>query len=352
MNTATRGASLVFALATLWVPAWQSSAQSDACVASLEPIQGVVQHQSAQDDPTALESWHTVTEARLVSEGDRIRTGGAGWAILTFFEGAQTEIRENTLTVVSTLILPASEDSPFNISMDVLVGTTISNLEAELDAGDRFEVHTTAATAVVRGTRWWTLVTPGGESTFISERGTVRIIPNVRFVAMPAAPAPPGPGEPGPSEHAFSRPELSPGVGMRVDRYGSVLETRPGFRFPAERPVTAALADRNCGNGVCNSGERVTCPMDCLSQLSLPACGNATCEPDQHEDLLVCPSDCGPWPGDHCGDGICDPDESGLTCPQDCAPDRYFAPVDPALCGNSACDPAESGLTCPQDCGG
>ncbi|MBN1563380.1 MAG: hypothetical protein JXA10_06055, partial [Anaerolineae bacterium] len=101
------------------VPMDQSRAQAGP-LATLDPVSGLVQHQTAFANPQDPAAWQTVIAPLLVNEGDRIRTDAAGLAYLTFFEGIQTEIRANTFVVVSTLDLPA--DGSVNISLDVLVG--------------------------------------------------------------------------------------------------------------------------------------------------------------------------------------------------------------------------------------
>jgi hypothetical protein len=67
-------------------------------------------------------------------------------------------------------------------------------------------------------------------------------------------------------------------------------------------------------------------------------CGNGTCEPACGESASNCELDC--WGGPICGDGTCDPDETSVSCPQDC----------PAFCGNGVCDSGETPETC-SDCG-
>jgi hypothetical protein len=298
-----------------------------------------------------------------VAEGDRIRTGSGGLAYLTFFEGVEIEILDSTLMVVSTLVLPDSDDVAFDISVDVLVGTTISTIDAILDPDDRFEVHTPNATVAVRGTRWWTIVLPTGETAFATERGEVTVIPHGRSdeAAGGTATAPaPVPDEEDttqePAMSAIPAPEmesLEAGSAFFASQDGTVTEFLADVTFP-ERPARASivvsLVAADCGNGICRLGEAESCPVDCLDQVTFPGCGDGVCAVEQGEDLLVCATDCGPWPGDSCGDGTCDADESGLTCPSDCARDRYFGPVRPEDCGNNTCDPTESGLTCPSDC--
>jgi len=50
-------------------------------------------------------------------------------------------------------------------------------------------------------------------------------------------------------------------------------------------------------------------------------------------------------PVGYCGDGICQPDENQITCPQDCG-----GPTPGTVCGNGICEPGETWENCPQDC--
>lgn len=337
-------------------PVQGAAARTDDYLASLEPVQGLVQVQPAQTDPQS--AWQVVRTSIPVSEGDRIRTGRDGLATLTFFEGVDVQIQAETVIVISTLLLPAETDPTFNISVDVLVGSIVSDIQQIVDPEDRFEVHTPGATSSVRGTRWWTTVTPDGRAVFAVERGTVTIVPHHRPSMMPmaAAPQPGGEessgGETSSAAVAETPPELTSGMGVLTDRYGEVMKTQQNIQFPppVATQLPPALPGPNCGDGICGADEPSSCPVDCLDKIALPSCGNSTCEPGLGEDILTCGADCGPWPGDQCGNGTCDPDESDVTCPADCRPGQYFSPVDPSLCGNGTCDPTESTLTCPADC--
>ncbi|MBN1679776.1 MAG: FecR domain-containing protein [Anaerolineae bacterium] len=344
------------------------AAQASGSLASLDPVQGLIQHQTAFENPQDPQSWHTVTQRILVGEGDRIRTDSVGLAYLTFFEGIQTQIGQSTLVVVSTLVLPEGDNGTVNVSMDVLVGNTFASVNAALNPGDRFEIHTPTASAVVRGTEWWTVVTPEGNATFAAERGLVNIIPHTSqirpdTVQPPIAAAPPPPGEEAVTAAEETAPaaavplnerfatvyELSDGVSLFTNRSGTI--NRFGIDFePPRRPRESALARPLCGNGVCNVRETITCPLDCPDSLTLEDCGDGVCDTEAREDLLICPQDCAPKTGESCGDGTCDLNESGITCPDDCEPAQYFSPAAPELCGNGLCDATESALTCPADC--
>jgi len=113
-----------------------------------------------------------------------------------------------------------------------------------------------------------------------------------------------------------------------------------------------------CGNGLCEKGESAcTCSADC-EQTGGAVCGNALCEAGDGEDCLTCPTDChgvqsGPLRGQFCcGAG-------GGTNPINCDDSRCYdrsarctnQPVVEPCCGNGVCEPYESGCFCPEDCG-
>ncbi|MCD4686838.1 MAG: FecR domain-containing protein [Anaerolineae bacterium] len=326
-----------------------SHAAAQDLIASLDPVEGLVLHQTIDDDPQDLDAWTVLTEPVLVNEGDRIRTGPDGLALLTFFEGVQSEIRPNAYVVVSTLALGEATEDVQTITLDQLAGLTLVNIETTLDAEDRFELHTPGATVVVRGTNWWTLVTREGRSQFLLERGAVGVLPTLD----PDAQASTGDWNtivqqrifPFTAQDRFA--ELGadgnpPRAPLGVDVIVGVIRAIPDAPLP---PAT-------CGDGTCQAGELPTCLVDCINDINLAQCSNGICEPDANENLITCPGDCGPFPGQACGNGTCDPDESYLTCPNDCAPGEYFGPVYPFACGNGICDVGETGLACPADCAG
>ncbi|MBU1218646.1 hypothetical protein KKF34_10735 [Myxococcota bacterium] len=89
--------------------------------------------------------------------------------------------------------------------------------------------------------------------------------------------------------------------------------------------------DPECGNGICETGEEMTCVMDCPTEY----CGDGQCTGD--ENPVNCSQDCD---GPYCGDGNCEEGEDATNCEFDCVPD----------CGNTYCTTGEDWQTCPQDC--
>jgi len=93
------------------------------------------------------------------------------------------------------------------------------------------------------------------------------------------------------------------------------------------------------GNGVCDPGETcLGCPQDCGK---CPNCGDGTCTMPL-ENCVNCPEDCGVCAS--CGDGICQTDESCENCPQDCG-------VCSNCPGDNLCDGTKTCISCPEVCG-
>ena len=102
-----------------------------------------------------------------------------------------------------------------------------------------------------------------------------------------------------------------------------------GFAIGA---VTATIDDDDlCGDTVCNPTETtVTCPNDCGT-----SCGDSAC--NGAESTANCASDC----GSSCGDTVCNGAESSVNCVDDCG----------SSCGDTVCNGAESTANCVNDCG-
>lgn len=109
----------------------------------------------------------------------------------------------------------------------------------------------------------------------------------------------------------------------------------------------------DCGNGICETWEsKCNCPQDCNC---LDTDGDRICDwadncpndynPDQEDSdkKEVCPV---------CRDGVCEGDENGCNCPEDCGPGNCWTYI--PICGNGRCElyasPGESHESCPEDC--
>jgi len=235
-------------------------------VASLDPIQGLIQYRPAG---AAENDWQTVTGTRLVEEGDWIRTDHLGRATLTFFEGVQTEILPNIMMQVGKF--QVTEQKSFDISLNVAVGDMHNQIQQMLDPQSHFEINTPSAAITVRGTDFWVSASWLSEVLINTVRGSVgvvSILPN---------------GQMGRSVF------VSDGQSVNVGANGEIGPLGPLSLPPL--PPNAPLAPATCGNGVCDPGEENVCSLDCQW---FPNCGDRICQIDQGEGSVTCPQDCVP----------------------------------------------------------
>jgi hypothetical protein len=243
-------------------------------VASLDPVQGLVQHRAAG---TADEAWSTVTEVILVREGDQVRTDSLGLAHLTFFEGTEVDILPNSVVTVDRLdIHQVAQDGAFEITLKVLAGDTLNRVKRVSDPLSRYEIDTPSAVITVRGTEFWTSVYPMGETQVRVLEGLVE----VQGIT--------------PEGQVTTAVEVEPGFMATVSAGGEISPIEKITDTP-QYPPHAPLAPDTCGNARCEPEETKagSCPADCRS---LPACGDGVCIRLQGENAITCPADC-PLPG-------------------------------------------------------
>jgi hypothetical protein len=249
---------------------WQVAAGQGQAVASLDPVQGLVQVRAAG---ASEDDWQTITARQLVSEGDAIRTDDVGLAYLVFFEGVETEIRPLSQVEVTHLAVEevGAEVDRFDITLDVLVGVTLNRIERAVEMDSSYMVRAPGATMVVRGTEFFASVDPLGDTRVGVLTGEVI----VRGVT--------------PEGEEIGEVAIQPGQQMAVSVlgiFGPVEELEPLPPLPPAEP-----ASRTCGDGECQPGELETCPEDCVE---LAACGDGLCDPDRDENPVSCPLDCVP----------------------------------------------------------
>src|SRR5215470_3524696 len=85
-------------------------------------------------------------DGQTVSAGDQVRTGPTGVALLTFFDGSETQLTSDGLVLIDSA-------APGNlISVFQAIGTSVSRVRAPSASG--FQTDTPPATALVRGTTY------------------------------------------------------------------------------------------------------------------------------------------------------------------------------------------------------
>jgi hypothetical protein len=107
-----------------------------------------------------------------LSGSDRLKTGGNGTALITFFEGSTIEIQADSEIVISELAVTKATGST-TIRLKQLVGNTVNRVQKLADPASKYEVETTAGSAVVRGTVFKSYVRDDGYTIIGCEEGSV-----------------------------------------------------------------------------------------------------------------------------------------------------------------------------------
>jgi hypothetical protein len=264
-------ASVILVLVLVWLPHTTLPAfgQPANPLASLEPLQGLVQYRPAD---AAENDWRTLAEIQLVGEGDWIRTDSLGLATLTFFEGVEADILPNSMLQVSQLKGDEQNPAVFQVTLGVTVGDTRSQLDQVLDPQSRYEIDTPSAIITVRGTNFWTSANWLSQVLINTLQGVVAvtgILPD---------------GRPGDTRL------ISQDQSVTVFSEGNFGFIGPLTDVP-HYPPQAPLAPQTCGDAICEPGEETVCPLDCRT---FPDCGDKICQLDQGEGPVTCPADCVP----------------------------------------------------------
>jgi hypothetical protein len=114
-----------------------------------------------------------VGEIAEVHEGDQIVTSAQGEATLTYYTGAETLLMPGTTLIVENF--ERIGESSTHISVNVVVGQTITNIGTALDANSTHEVHTPVATIAVRGTNFAVFARPDNLTQVATLDGTVQV---------------------------------------------------------------------------------------------------------------------------------------------------------------------------------
>ncbi|MBI5958174.1 MAG: FecR domain-containing protein [Chloroflexi bacterium] len=256
-------------LTLLLIGVFPASSQ-DNPVATLDPVQGLVQHLVAG---APNNQWITINRAIPVVEGDSIRTDSAGLAYLTFFEGVETEILPNTVLKVGQFqVDELAVDPTFQITLEVSAGAMHHQVNQVVNAQSHYEVYTPAAAITVRGTNFWNKTNSLSEAAVFSEQGTVEVF----GIDLN--------GQLGPS--ALIPDKLS----LEVTGQGQLGILEPFDSLPSY-PALAPLAPMTCGNAVCEAGEETVCAIDCQV---FPNCGDRICTAEEGENPVTCAVDCVP----------------------------------------------------------
>jgi hypothetical protein len=90
-------------------------------------------------------------DGMTLGPGDQVRTTGGGVALLTFFDGSETQLTPDTQVAIQQA---ASSGGSPQIGVSQILGTTVDRVQRLTSNPTNFSTDTPSATAVVRGTRY------------------------------------------------------------------------------------------------------------------------------------------------------------------------------------------------------
>jgi len=117
--------------------------------------------------PYGTENWIEANRGMFLYEGDQLKTGAGSRAAITFANGIELKINEN-----STFTIQITEEREMKNAIDLLIGEIFSKIMIE---GVKFEMHTPVAVAAVRGTEFNTKVGKDRITTFLVYKGIVEV---------------------------------------------------------------------------------------------------------------------------------------------------------------------------------
>lgn len=144
------------------VPAGQAAASG---ASTLTILSGAVFVRHAGGD------FGSAGDGTVLVAGDTIKTGTDARAVLTYFEGSTVEIEPD-----SELTIAAARSDPNGDTIIVMqqdLGVTWNVVTHLLTTGSMYEIHTSTATASVRGTQFTVAVAADGTTTQTTTEGTV-----------------------------------------------------------------------------------------------------------------------------------------------------------------------------------
>jgi len=159
--------------------------------------------------PYGTEKWAEARKGMFLYEGDQLKTGANSKAAVTFANGIELKINEN-----STFTIQITEEREMKNAIDLLIGEIFSKIMIE---GVKFEMHTPVAVAAVRGTEFNTNVRKSGLTTVLVHKGIVEVWNELGSVTLTEA------------RKTVVQPNQAPQPPEKVD-----LELEPGWQEEVE----------------------------------------------------------------------------------------------------------------------
>jgi hypothetical protein len=118
------------------------------------------------------DSWIEAEVGMSLEAGDSIKTGDDGSAEITFFDGSTIELQAGTQIRIASLDISRDARSTI-ITLEQIIGTTISRVTKILDPASRYEVETPAGVVAVRGSAVRIHVTEDGTTWTTNLEGVI-----------------------------------------------------------------------------------------------------------------------------------------------------------------------------------
>lgn len=245
-------AVVVAVAAFLFFP--RSGGPSIANAATLSVLHGQVDAQRAGGD------FAVAYDGDLLLTGDTVRANGAGYAVISFFDGSTLTVEPGAQAKVVSLAKTGLGGMP--VTIEQTLGRTWASVQKPGSDGT-FEIRTPTATAVVRGTAFETIVetvngvttttiktTEGGVVVRAVAGGQTTVGPGQQVQVPQGAPVPANPTQQAPSPRLRFVP--SAGVGLSIVdprglQCGAAVRQAPGCNSDGatvtiDDPVTGTYA--------------------------------------------------------------------------------------------------------------
>src|SRR6266852_2337872 len=151
---------LAVTLSSWWPAASVSSAAEMPIGATLKVLAQPVEVEAAQ-----TQTFVAGLDGQMLSQGDVVRTGPGGLALLTFFDGSESQLgAESTVQIERAEATPAPQ-----IALLQTAGVTMNHV-VPMPPGGSFQTDTPAATGLVRGTSYVVVVGEGASESEADDR--------------------------------------------------------------------------------------------------------------------------------------------------------------------------------------
>jgi hypothetical protein len=128
--------------------------------------------------------WVEAQGGMSLQVGDSIRTGDNSSAKITFFDGSTIELEAGTEIEITSLDTSAETGST-TITLEQMIGNTISRVTKILDPASRYEIETPAGVVAVRGSAMQVYVSKDGTTWAINLEGDIRAVAQSVEVPIP-----------------------------------------------------------------------------------------------------------------------------------------------------------------------